>query len=106
MIAPTYEQILADIASGRFYKTGYWKAKRKKIIDRDKECQRCKRKGKVGKAEVVHHKKHLDEYPELALDDDNLEAICAACHNEEHPEKLNKAVGKRNPAKKWDDERW
>jgi len=29
----------------------------------------------------------LKEFPELALVDDNLESLCAACHNKVHPEK-------------------
>jgi 5-methylcytosine-specific restriction protein A len=52
------------------------------------ECQKCKRRGKVSKATCVHHKKHLKDYPELALVDSNLISLCYACHNEEHPEKL------------------
>jgi predicted kinase len=35
---------------------------------------------------VVHHIKQLEEYPELALDPDNLVSLCNLCHNREHPE--------------------
>ena len=38
-------------------------------------------------ATEVHHIKHLDEYPELAYDNDNLVSLCHACHNARHPEK-------------------
>jgi 5-methylcytosine-specific restriction endonuclease McrA len=36
----------------------------------------------------VHHIKPIEQYPELALVDENLESLCFACHNIEHPEKL------------------
>jgi len=90
----TTEEIIKLIKAGqikRFYKSGEWKHKRKEILKRDNyECQRCKREGKYSKATTVHHKKHLDKHPELALVDDNLLSVCSACHNEEHPEKLKK----------------
>ncbi|CAJ0571029.1 unnamed protein product, partial [Mesorhabditis spiculigera] len=43
---------------------------------------------------MVHHIKPLEDFPDLALSDDNLESICPTCHNQEHPEK-----GRRNPEK-------
>lgn len=75
------------------YKSKKWEKKRKKILKRDNyQCCWCKRYGKLVEATTVHHKKHVDEYPELAYEDDNLESLCAACHNKAHPEK---AKGKR-----------
>ncbi|MBP9988105.1 MAG: HNH endonuclease [Ruminococcus sp.] len=65
------------------------------------ECQECKKNGKVVTAKVVHHKKHLRKFPELAFDDDNLEPVCADCHNKLHPEKI-----KIKNKKKWNDEKW
>lgn len=96
----TTEDIIKLINAGkikRFYKTGEWKRKRKEILKRDNyECQRCKREGKYSKATTVHHKKHLDKRPDLALIDENLESLCSTCHNIEHPEKLKKVeVNKR-----------
>lgn len=38
-------------------------------------------------ATVVHHIKPLAGHPEMALDLDNLESLCDACHNKKHPEK-------------------
>ena len=73
----------------KFYKSKEWKRKRREILKRDNhECQRCKREGGYSRATTVHHKKHLDKYPELALADENLESLCDACHNKQHPEKL------------------
>ena len=72
-----------------FYKTGAWVCKRLEILERDNyECQRCKRNGGYSRATTVHHIKHLKTHPELALVDDNLESLCGACHNIEHPERL------------------
>ena len=84
----------------KFYKSTIWRHKRKTILKRDNfECQRCKEKGMFALAEVVHHIKHLREYPELALDDENLLSVCGACHNILHPEKNFKAnqVNKKEP---------
>lgn len=88
-----------------FYKSRKWKSKRAKILRRDNnECQKCKSRGKHHKAETVHHIKHLKDYPELALDDDNLISLCNACHNEEHPEKL--ASKESEKKKQITPERW
>lgn len=72
----------------KFYKSARWRTLRAKIIARDNnECQHCKLKGKVGPAEHVHHIKELKDYPEFALSEDNLVALCKQCHNSAH-EKL------------------
>lgn len=90
----TTEEIIKLINAGKikkFYKCKEWKRKRRQILRRDNyECQKCKREGKYSKAMTVHHKEHLDKRPDLALVDENLESLCGACHNEEHPEKLKK----------------
>lgn len=72
-----------------FYASRTWRKKRKQIILRDNnECQRCKSLGLVGKAECVHHIKHIKDRPELGLTDSNLQTLCFNCHNAVHPEKL------------------
>lgn len=38
------------------------------------------------KATTLHHKKHLKQFPQLALDRDNVILVCDECHKEEHPE--------------------
>lgn len=74
-----------------FYKRRKWQRKRIVILKRDGYlCQRCKRYGKIVEATTVHHIKHLDEFPELAYDNDNLISLCKDCHGKEHPEKLRK----------------
>lgn len=46
------------------------------------------RKGIYKPAEIVHHIIEIDpitiERPEIALNFDNLEAVCRECHNELH----------------------
>lgn len=50
-------------------------------------CEECARYGRRTEATVAHHIKHADEYPELRYVVSNGRALCAACHNKEHPEK-------------------
>jgi len=104
----TTEEIIKLINAGKikkFYKRKEWKRKRRQILERDNyECQKCKRNGRYNRATTVHHKKYLDTYPELAFADENLESLCDACHNEEHPEKLKRNVVER---REWiTPERW
>ncbi|MDE5884980.1 MAG: HNH endonuclease [Oscillospiraceae bacterium] len=74
-----------------FYKSSAWKRKRSLILKRDGyQCQDCKRYGRIRQAVTVHHIQHLDEYPELAFQSDNLISLCAECHNKRHPEKGGK----------------
>lgn len=90
----TTEEIIKLINVGKikkFYKRKEWKRKRRQILERDNyECQRCKRDGGYSRATTVHHIKHLEQFPELALADENLESLCGVCHNIEHPEKLKR----------------
>ena len=84
-----------------------WRPKRAEILRRDNnECQMCKAKGKYTAATTVHHIKHLDKYPWLALVDSNLISLCSECHNEVHPEKLKKYQKKRKKDKFINEERW
>lgn len=79
-----------------FYLSGVWKQKRESILRRDGYmCRECRRFGRAREATTVHHIKHLDEYPELALDDSNLISLCDACHAKFHPEKGIKAARSR-----------
>lgn len=82
---------MIEIDKESFYKSLKWKKKRAYILRRDNYlCQHCKWYGKRTEAQTVHHKKHLEEYPELALVNDNLISLCNKCHNKEHPEKRRK----------------
>ena len=72
----------------KFYRSHAWKRKRAVILRRDGyQCQDCKKYGKSTEAVTVHHIQHLEDHPELALQNDNLISLCTACHNRRHPEK-------------------
>jgi 5-methylcytosine-specific restriction endonuclease McrA len=74
-----------------FYGSGRWQRLRAAILRRDKyQCQMCKRYGKITEAKEVHHIKHFEDYPELAMDPDNLISLCKAHHRQQHPEKTEK----------------
>lgn len=75
-----------------FYTSKRWRRKREIILKRDNyTCQWCKRyDGGKTPATVVHHIKHLEDYPELAYKDSNLISLCSKCHNKAHPEKTAK----------------
>lgn len=99
----------------KFYDSGEWKQMRQKVKKLDNyECQECKRQGRVtidtdeysesAKRKkiqlVVDHIKELEYYPELALDEENLETLCVKCHNQKHDRDFG------NKENKWNDERW
>lgn len=83
-----------------FYNSKEWKGKRIDILQRDLfECQDCRRRlreaqetgtklygddTKIRRAVEVHHIKELKEYPEYALEEDNLISLCTQCHNIRH----------------------
>jgi 5-methylcytosine-specific restriction endonuclease McrA len=84
----TLPWLLFLIASGdtsEFYNTKEWgKLRERKRKAEHYECERCRAKGLHSRGVVVHHKKYLRQFPELALDFDNLECLCEKCHYEEH----------------------
>lgn len=94
-----------------FYQSKEWRRLRRDVLSADKfECQFCKAKGKYTRATHVHHVKHLDDFPELALEKyypdngvqkRNLMSVCKDCHETVcHPERL------RHTKKPLNDERW
>ena len=60
-------------------------------------CERCLAKGLYVPARVVHHKTHLtaENYGDASVmfGFNNLEALCQACHNDEH--------GRTKQTKRW-----
>ena len=84
--------------SDPFYRTKEWKALRRVALDRDGGmCCDCMEKFKAGlikkprRADMVHHIKSREDYPELALVLSNLRSLCDTCHNRRHPEKGRRA---------------
>lgn len=97
-----------------FYHWTKWERLREDVLRLDNyECQRCKTRGRYRRAVVVHHVKHVKDRPDLALslyDPDTHErqlvSLCKACHEEAHPERIErwkyKAVKKRLTEERWD----
>ena len=98
----------------KFYKSKVWREFRLKALERDNyECVWCRQEGKVTmdsikeegkKKEVIlniDHIKPIEDYPELALELDNLQTLCIYHHNV----KENRVFGRK--VSKWDkDEKW
>lgn len=77
----------------RFYHSAEWRRIREEVLELDHhECQMCKAKGIITKANTVHHVKPLRDRPDLALaiydgNERQLVSVCGPCHNLLHPEK-------------------
>ena len=95
-----------------FYNSYAWRKLMKEVTkEQHHECQLCKPRGKYTRSDVVHHVKHIRDFPELALSrtfvdengeiQKNLVCLCDTCHMEVHPEKQN-----RNRKKQINEERW
>lgn len=106
-------QLIRNKETSKFYDDNDWRILSATVRkEYHNECQLCSKKGKVRRAVITHHVRHLKDYPELAysrtyIDDSGKEQIqllpvCFACHEECHPERR---WGKREN-KYTNDERW
>lgn|SRR5699024_2878790 len=91
-----------------FYNSRAWKDKRNEILENSNyECSWCKVEGKVTTTHhailEVDHIKELEDYPELALDNENLRVLCKSHHNMRHERFEYNPNNKKN---KWQDEKW
>jgi 5-methylcytosine-specific restriction enzyme A len=73
----------------KFYNSGAWARIRRKALERDRyECVWCRDKGQVTTGAhatlEIDHVKELEDYPDLALDLDNLQTLCRRHHNMKH----------------------
>ena len=106
-------QLIDEDRKHDFYVSSEWLKLRDEVLKEYKnECQNCKLKGKYVRATIVHHVKHIDKYPELALsktyitengkEQVQLKPVCKECHEYvEHPERL-----RWNKKKPLTEERW
>ena len=72
-----------DVARGSAYERGYdrrWSKVRKMKLMESPLCERCQAAGRVVPAVLVHH---VDRDPRNN-ESGNLEALCLACHQDEH----------------------
>ena len=72
-----------------FYASWQWvKCRRAYMDSKAGLCERCLARGLIEPAAEVHHKIRLTADnvtdPEIALNWDNLECLCTACHKAEH----------------------
>lgn len=77
------KKYLESFDNDPFLNTYKWKKKRAQIIKRDGGlCQRCLIKYNIINFEELqaHHIKSRTNYPELALEDDNLICVCKTCN--------------------------
>jgi 5-methylcytosine-specific restriction endonuclease McrA len=85
--------LIKAVDMSEFHNTIKWRKKRATILKRDKyQCVECRKYGRSIEAKVVHHFKSVEDYPELALVDDNLASLCNKCHAFFHPEKGTKSL--------------
>lgn len=78
----------------RFYHSSAWiKTSKAYAASRLYICEIC---GRPAKQYVVHHKKHLTPEnindPNIALNWNNLQLLCAECHNQIHKTKRSRTV--------------
>ena len=117
LISPTrLAQLRALIQAGRkaeFYSWTEWRALRPEVLAMDHhECVRCRElRRKFRGAKIVHHVKHLEDRPDLALSvwdpetgERQLVSVCKQCHEELHPESQRQYKHIRAPltAERWD----
>ena len=81
-----------------FYKTKAWQKCRDEYFRKvGGLCERCKAKGLIVPAEIIHHKIHIDEKnindPSITLNPNNLEALCRVCHGMEHGRQKRYTIG-------------
>jgi 5-methylcytosine-specific restriction endonuclease McrA len=82
----------------QFYKTAAWVNCREGYLKSvGGLCEKCKAKGIITPATMVHHKIHINaenvDDPSITLSWSNLQALCRLCHAEEHGEIKRYEVG-------------
>ena len=85
-----------------FYSSKAWQKCRASYLKKTGGlCERCLAKGLYTPAEIVHHKTWLTpgniNDPAVTLSFENLEALCRACHEEEHSEANARAKHRKHP---------
>lgn len=91
---PLVTDMARDFSKG-FYSSKAWQNCRNEYMKRAHYlCEDCLRKGIYKPAEEVHHVEELTPYnihrPEVALNFDNLKALCKECHKARHKEQRDR----------------
>ena len=82
-----YNEHRRDKWAARFYRSVAWLKLREIKLCNSPYCEDHLEIGEYVVAVIVHHVKELRDYPELALDLENLRSQCRGCHNTEHKSK-------------------
>lgn len=61
-----------------------WKALSERYRAQNPLCEICFEKGITSPSEEVHHKKTIQDRPDLILEKSNLQALCKSCHRQIH----------------------
>lgn len=109
---PALEDLVAGGNTAAFYSWRAWRKLRKQVRRMDNgECQLCKARGRYRRGSIVHHVKHVEDRPDLALsvwDPDTgerqLVTVCKSCHEALHPESMRQFSSPVAPitAERWD----
>lgn len=67
--------------ANRFYASAAWMRLRDLYRAEHPLCEECSKQGRTEAASDVHHIKERRDFPDLALDYSNLQALCKPCHN-------------------------
>lgn len=77
-VDPQHRQRVED---RKFYNGSTWRKLRALKLSLDPLCVRCEADGLTVVAVHVHHVKARKAHPDLALDIENLQGLCASCHS-------------------------
>lgn len=81
-IAITKEEAITKLGAGDFLKSFEWRRVRMDVLEkRGARCECCGRGAKDGASINVDHIKPRGRYPELALDQNNLQVLCGDCNH-------------------------
>lgn len=105
------EELIREGTLYRFYKSKEWQQIKEKILkENHNECQWCRERGKIARAETVHHVQHVKKHPELALSRyytykgqqyENLIPLCHDCHDKAHERMRYKPKAREVTKERW-----
>lgn len=76
-----YENTRGRQEDKNFYSSTRWIRLRLAFLAENPLCHDCKVEGRIVPAVDVHHIKERKDFPELAYEWSNLQALCKRCHN-------------------------
>lgn len=88
-----YDRMKRDRDARSFYHSRRWAKIRRVKLSLSPYCERCIADQRLVPATLVHHRVERRDDPSLALDIDNLESLCAACHSRHHKMKSDESAG-------------